>query len=179
MTRPEQYADIWSRDRAAQHAAFTRIFAMTDEPVDWSYEVWDDVVAHLTSKDNHDRSISAQLLARLAKSDPEGRIRADFPKIMSVTRDERFVTARHALKASWRVGLAGDWQRAMVVDGLTKRFGECEAEKNCTLIRFDIVVTLKRLADESGDDSVFVRARELAESEPDPKYRKKNLSALK
>lgn len=177
--RPVSYGDLWSSDRDAQYAAYTSILAATETPVEWSYEVWDDVVAHLRSSDNHDRSIAAQLLARLAQSDPDGRIREDFASLLSVTRDARFVTARHALQSLWRVGLAGEWQRALVIDGLTTRFDECAGEKNCTLIRYDIVVALRALSDATGDERAVDTATSLVELESDAKYRKKYQAALR
>lgn len=167
------YDDLWSKDRAAQNAAFSDIIAAIASPVDWAYSVWDDVVAHLSSKDNHDRAIAAQVLAGLAKSDPDDRMRQDFAALFAVTRDERFVTARHCLLSLWQVGAAGEFQRNMLLDALRGRFSECEEEKNCTLIRHDIVVVLKRLHDVTGDSTVRDLALTLIETEPDVKYRKK------
>lgn len=71
------------------------------------------------------------------------------------------------------MGLAGEWQRQMLLDGLADRFADCVSEKNCTLIRYDIVVGLRRLYDETGDRAIRVVAEGLIESEPDEKYRKK------
>ncbi len=170
---PGEYSDLWSTDRAAQNRAYTAVIAAVEEPVEWAYEVWDDVVAHLSAADNHDRSIAAQVLARLALSDPDGRITRDFEALLGVTRDERFVTARHALQSVWRVGLAGPEQRAMVLRGLEARFAECAAEKNCTLVRYDIAVALRKLYDETGDEAVKSTALELIGSETDDTYRKK------
>ncbi|HET6498018.1 MAG TPA: hypothetical protein VFH17_03085 [Coriobacteriia bacterium] len=179
MAVPEAYADLWSKDRDAQHDSFTALFAETETPVDWAYEVWDDVVDHLASPDNHDRSIAAQLLCRLAASDPQGRLRTDLPRLLAVTHDERFVTARHALQSLWYVGALGGWRRDAVLKALESRFESCAGEKNCTLIRFDIVVVLKRMTDESGDPVPSELAARLALSEPDPKYRKKYEAALR
>lgn len=39
-------ANLWSEERELQNQAFTYILAATDKPVDWAYEVWDDVVAN-------------------------------------------------------------------------------------------------------------------------------------
>jgi len=66
--------NLWSNDRELQHKAFVTILKATDKPVDWAYEVWDEVVANLNHKDNHNRAIAAQVLCNLAKSDPKGRI---------------------------------------------------------------------------------------------------------
>ena len=62
--------NLWSADRELQNKAFSLVLDATDKPVDWAYEVWDDVVKNLTHKDNHNRAIAAQVLCNLAKSDP-------------------------------------------------------------------------------------------------------------
>lgn len=87
--------DLWSADREAQNAAFAHILKATDRPVDWAYEIWDDLLANLTHKDNHNRAIAAQILCSLAESDPKNRMLRDFDRLLAVTKDERFVTARH------------------------------------------------------------------------------------
>jgi len=55
------------------------------------------MVESLTHMDNHVRAIAAQVLCNLARSDPENRILKDFDALLAVTKDERFVTARHCL----------------------------------------------------------------------------------
>lgn len=177
-TTRAQFDSLWSTDRARQNAAYTFILQALEQPVDWAYAVWDEVVGMLSHPDNHNRSIAAQVLSRLAKSDPDFRLRRDFPALLNVTRDERFVTARHALQSLWQIGLAGDAQRQMVLDGLEGRFRECGAEKNATLIRYDILQGLRSLYDAAadgaaGDETLRVKALALIETEPDLKYRKK------
>ena len=97
----------------------------------------------------------------------------DFKTLLTVTKDERFVTARHCMQSIWKVGLAGKEQQERLIDGLERRFEECIAEKNCTLIRFDIIQGLRNLYDEVKDDLVKEKALELIETENDLKYRKK------
>jgi hypothetical protein len=171
--------NLWSNDRKLQNKAFATILKTTDKPVDWAYEAWDEVVANLIHKDNHNRAIAAQVLCNLAKSDPRNRILKDFDALLAVTRDERFVTARHCLQALWKVGAAGKKQQKRLVDGLSSRFGECAAEKNCTLIRYDISQSLRNLYDAVKDETVREKALELIETEPDLKYRKKYASLWK
>lgn len=156
-----------------QNIAFSHVLAEAESPVGWAYEVWDETVAMLDHRDNHNRAIAAQLLARLAGSDPDRRILADFDRLLQVTRDERFVTARHALQSIWRVGLAGDQQLQAVLDGLSRRFSEALDEKNGSLTRQDISVALRELYDVTADGQVKAAASELIGSEPDPKARKK------
>ena len=165
--------NLRSEDRQLQNEAFFSVLEATDKPVDWAYEVWDELVGMLTYKDNHQRAIAAQVLCNLAKSDPENRMREDFAALLAVTKDERFVTARHCLQAIWKVGAAGQEQQQMLVQGLAGRFEECITEKNCTLIRYDIIQGLRNLYDEVEDEKVREKALELIESEEDLKYRKK------
>jgi hypothetical protein len=145
----------------------------TGRRVDWAYEAWDELIQALKHKDNRLRSIAAQLLCNLAKSDPKGRIMKDFGKLLAGTKDPQFVTARHTLQALWRVGLAGKKQQAKVVSGLSARFRECATEKNGTLVRHDILQGLRRLYDEVKDEGIRKRALALIATEKDPKYRAK------
>lgn len=164
--------NLRSEDRALQNEAFNFILKETEEPVDWAYEVWDSLVEGLRHKDNHVRAISAQILANLAKSDPENRMRKDFPALMTVTRDEKFVTARHALQSIWKVGRETQMQKT-VVEALADRFKDCITEKNSTLIRYDIIQDLRNLYAEAQDEEIKQKALKLIETEKDLKYRKK------
>jgi hypothetical protein len=119
------------------------------------------------------RSISAQLLCNLAKSDPRNRMLKDFRRLLAGTKDPQFVTARHTLQALWPIGLVGKKQQAKVVTGLSDRFRECGAEKNGTLIRYDILQGLRRLYDAVKDEAIRKRALALIATEEDLKYRRK------
>ena len=97
----------------------------------------------------------------------------DFDTLLAVTKDERFVTARHCMQALWKVGAAGKEQQVLLVDGLEGRYKECATEKNCTLFRYDILQSLRNLYDSVKDESIRAKALELIEIEEDAKYRKK------
>jgi hypothetical protein len=165
--------NLRSADKDLQNEAYYAIIEATNQPVEWAYDVWDDMVEGLTHKDNHVRAISAQVLCNLAKSDPDNRMSRNFAALLNVTKDERFVTARHCLQNLWKVGAVGMPQQQMLVDGLAYRFEECAAEKNCTLIRYDIIVGLRDLYDVVRDEAIREKALALIETEPDLKYRKK------
>ena len=171
--------NIRSEDRELQNQAFTHILKATEKPVAWAYEAWDDLVKDLHHKDNHVRAIAAQVLCNLAKSDPQNRMLKDFPALLAVTKDERFVTARHCMQSLWKVGVAGEKQRKKLVDGLEGRFKECVTEKNCTLIRYDITQSLRNVYDAVKDEKIKEKALELIETEEDLKYRKKYASLWK
>ena len=165
--------NVRSGDAQVQNAAFLALMKATEKRVDWAYEAWDELLAMLTDKDNHVRAIGAQVLCNLASSDPKGRMLKDFGKLLQVTRDERFVTARHTFQAIWKVGLAGKKQRQVLLEGLGKRFRECARERNTTLIRYDINVSLGNLYDAVQDDEIKRKVLAWNETEPDLKYRKK------
>jgi hypothetical protein len=171
--------NLHSTDRNLQNEAFSYILEATENSVDWAYEVWYGLLADLRDKDNHVRAIAAQVLCNLAKSDPERRMLKDFGALLAVTKDERFVTARHCMQALWKVGVAGQEQQQMLVDGLAGRFAECIAEKNCTLIRYDILQSLRNVYDVTPAETIRQKALALIETETDEKYRKKYKSLWK
>jgi hypothetical protein len=164
--------NLHSEDRALQNEAFSFILKETEKPVDWAYEVWAQLVEGLRHKDNHVRAISAQILANLAKSDPKNRMQKNFPALMAVTKDKKFVTARHTLQSIWKVGLEPKMHKT-VMDALADWFRDCKMEKNCTLIRYDIIQDLRNLYDERKDEKIKQKALELIETEEDAKYKKK------
>ncbi|RYZ45273.1 MAG: hypothetical protein EOO72_04485 [Myxococcaceae bacterium] len=166
------FVNLRGQDADSRHASYRHLMAVTDAPVDWAADVWDGLLALLKEGDNHQRAIAAQLLSNLAKSEPK-RLLKDLDKVMVVTKDEKFVTARHSLQTLWRAAVADDALRAAVVDRLSKRFRECSTEKNGTLIRYDILEVFRKTYDVVKDEALKQLALTLIESEDDLKYRKK------
>jgi len=165
--------DIRSPDKEVQGRAYQGLIEATDQPVDWAYEVWGQVVADLQHDNNRTRSIAAQILCNLAKSDPDERIIGDFPRLLDVTRDDRFVTARHCLQSLWKVGVVGAAQREVYREAMAQRFTDCRPEKNWTLFRSDILQSLLNVYEHTEDESIRTTALELMDSEEDEKQRKK------
>jgi len=62
--------NIHSKDKELQNKAFFYILNVTEKPVDWAYDVWDEMVLGLKNSDNHVRAITTQVLCDLANSDP-------------------------------------------------------------------------------------------------------------
>ncbi len=175
----EKFEIIKSKDKKARANAYMDLMKVTNEEVDWTYEVWDDLLDLLKNGDNHQRSIAAQLLANLTKSDSENRMEKDLNKLVQGTKDEKFVTARHTLQNLWRVGLGTSAIRKKLIDELDNRYKECTVEKNGTLVRYDICVVLRKIYDNSNEDYIFKKAIELIELEEDPKYKRKHLKIWK
>jgi hypothetical protein len=169
----QHFNNLNSSNNEERYASFQYLLQATDKPVKWTYEVWNDLLNLVTSGDNHQRAIAAQLLSNLAKSDTDHRLRIDFDKLLPAIRDERFVTARHSLQSLWKVGVVNKEYQKMVIDSLSERFADCVSEKNCTLIRYDILEVFKKIYDQRPNDPLKDKAIELIESEADALYRKK------
>ncbi len=168
-----------SADRDAAYQAFVELMAAAEEPVDWSYDVWDQMVEDLTHKQGSKRAFAAQMLARLAISDPDERMLDDFAALAAVMRDDKPVTARHTLQSIWRVGLAGSKQKDLVIDALVKRFRECASERLGSLVRIDALISLGNLARETEDPAVAKRAAKLIASERDDEAQKQQRACWK
>lgn len=174
-----EFKRLESKDKDERYEAYQKILKATEEKVDWTYEVWDQLLDDLTHKDNHKRSQAAQYLSNLANSDPERRMLQDFPKVWKVTYDEKFVTARHSLQAIWKVGLAGHEQIELIMKYMVDRFKNCLDEKNYTLIRSDILQNMRNLFDHIEDEKIKETALELIETVEDEKYKKKYMKIWK
>ncbi len=174
------FGNLTERDRDIQCESYEELMKIMQEPVDWTYAVWEQLVQALTYNDGHVRASAAQLLCALAaKSDPEERVLDDFLKIWAVTYDEKIVTARHTLQAIWKIGLAGQVQRDLVVSYLAKRFQTCIDEQHPTLIRYDIIVSFKKLFDATNKPILLEIAQRLIEEEQDVKCKKKYKAAIR
>ena len=170
----KQHLDnLRSNDPNQRYTSFQYIINLTQQPIAWAYEAWDKLLALLKSGDNHERAIGVQVLSNLAKSDPEQRMLKDIDKLMAVTKDEKFVTARHSLQSLWKVGAANKELQTKVLDGLSKRFRECKTEKNYTLIRYDIIQVFRKIYNEVYDEKIKNMSFSLIETEEDEKYKKK------
>jgi hypothetical protein len=175
----ELVENIMGKDEQLRSDSYVTLMNMTEEKVDWVYEIWDMLFENINHKNNHTRSIIGQLICNLAKSDYEKRIQKDFHKLINLTKDEKFVTARHCLLSIWKIGLTGQDNLELVLEGLSERYINCTEEKNCTLIRADIIQGFKNLYRELREERTGKIVSELIEKEHDEKYRKKYLSIWK
>jgi hypothetical protein len=100
----------------------------------------------------------------------DGRILSALDALVHVTRDERFVTARHCPRSLWKVGLAGP--RA---PGAAHRAGRplprLRHREERHPDRNDIILGLKKLHDAVADPEAEATAREFIALEPDERYR--------
>lgn len=169
----EAIRSLASGDRGAQGMSYQRLNKATAERVGWADRAWEGLRPLLSHKDNRVRSISGQTLCNLAPSASSGMVERDLDELFSVTRDERFVTARHVLLALWKVGLRDRQLRRKLLAKLAERFRSADGEKNGSLVRYDILSVMRQLFDATGDESVKAGAMALIPIEQSEKYRKK------
>jgi len=175
-TLVEQLAE---KDDTIRYAAFTQLLVLSEKKVTWVYEVWDTLVEKLGSENSFQRSIGLMLLCNLSQSDSEKRMSALLPRLLSFTKDEKFITSRQTLQAVWKIAWFEPALRTLVVEHLKARFVECENEKHPNLLRQDILQSLLTLADLSHDETLQADALKLVDSEKDEKSRKSYLALMK
>jgi len=170
---PNHFDKIEMDDAMLRYESFQFLMKETAHPVNWAYDVWDSLFRKLQHKNNHVRAIAAQLLSNLAKSDPKQRMLKYIDKLIVVTKDERFVTARHSLQSLWKVAVVNKALQEAVISRLTERYNDCTNEKNGTLTRYDIIQVFRKTYDIIRDEALKTQALKLIEGEADIRYRKK------
>ncbi len=175
----EYINNLKSTDDKVRLAALRHVLEMTEGKVDWVYEVWDDLVRRLDDENSYQRSIAIMVLCNLAKSDLQGRLAGSLDGILAHTRDEKFITSRQCIQNIWKVALLDSLVREKVVAHLETRFEGCAQEKHYNLIRQDIIQSIRILYDQTGDDGLLVKAKDLVLLEKEEKYRKKYELILK
>jgi hypothetical protein len=166
------FADLASSDDGTRMSALKTVLALTEQPVEWVYEVWDDLLQRLQHENSYQRTIAVKVLCRLAKSDHENRLAASLDHLLAHTRDEKFITSRQCIQALWEVAVANLSLRERVVAHLEQRFADTAGDAHPNLIRQDVVQSLKRIHDESKDEQILHRARALLDLDKEAKNRK-------
>ena len=167
------FSDLQNKDSDIRYEAYKYLMKETQREVDWAYEVWDQLVSLMEKGNNHERTIAAQLICNLAKSDPEKRIIRDVDKILAVTKDEKFVTARHTLQSLWKIGIVSREYQDLIFAKLSERYAQSHTEKNFTLTRYDILENFRKLFDQFRDERIKEHALSLIAAEKEPKYQQK------
>lgn len=165
--------NILSKRLEPRYDSYISLLDETKKKVAWAYRYWDILEELLIKGDNHQRSIAAQLLANLTKSDPDGRMLNTLPKLIEETKDNRFVSAHHTLQCLWNVGIGSTELEKRLLAGLKKRYEECENEKNASLIRFDIHVVLRKVYDHSKSHEIISVTNALIAEEKDSQHKRK------
>jgi hypothetical protein len=171
--------NLGSTDDKVRLAALQIVLKITENKVDWVYDVWDDLVDKLGNENSYQRSIAIMVLCNLAKSDSENRIEGPLNRLLAHTKDDKFITSRQCIQNIWKVAAVNGRARKAILDHLEKQFAGCAEEKHYNLIRQDIIQAIRLLYDYKEDDRLLAWAKEMTKKEKDEKYRKKYESILK
>ena len=175
----ELLGNLTKHEPDVQFKSIEEVMKLVKEPVDWTYSIWEQLIKALTYKNAHVRAQASQILCALAAtSDPEERVLEDFLKIWAITYDEETVASLQSLQSIWKIGLAGQVQRDLVVSYLARRFHACTNEKQATTIRYEIITSLKKLFDKTGDSMLLTIVNNLIDQEKDVSLQKKYKEAF-
>jgi hypothetical protein len=166
------------KEDAVRYEAFTRLLDLTENKVDWVYEVWNMLVAKLSDTNSYQRNIGVKLLCNLSQSDSEGQLASSLDSLLKCSHDEKFITSRQALQSLWKPAYFEPQLREKIVDHLIMRFGECESENHANLLRQDILQSLFHPGRLTHDEKLQQKVLELVESEKDPKSKKSYLALI-
>ena len=139
----ELVKELGSKDNKIRKNALDIMLKLTQEKVDWVYEIWDILVDKLNSKNSYQRTIGVFLLSNLAKSDYEGRFLEIIDRYLQLTEDEKFIASRQTIQSSYKVAIAIKQLKDKIVNHLIKMFSENKhLNSHANLIRKDIVQSL-------------------------------------
>lgn len=177
-TLKECINNLGSTDDQTRMHALEIILNLTERPVDWVYEVWDDILEKLHHENSFQRSIAIKVLCNLAKSDRENRLHDSLDILLAHTRDEKFITSRQCIQSIWKVAAASDKVKQKILAHLETQFIECVVGKHYNLIRQDIIQSLRLLYEVQKDDMLLTKAQSLIAQETEGRYRKKYAAIL-
>jgi hypothetical protein len=175
---PKEFDDLSSTNDTIRFNALKAVLKQTEKKVDWTYLVWDQLIANLRNENSYQRSIAVMVLCNLAKSDPEKRIRKSIKSLLNLTRDEKFITSRQCIQSIWKVAGADPELEGKVIEHLEELYRNCQEAKHYNLIRQDIIQSIANLYGENHSEEIMKKAFELIQEEKDTKYKKKYLTCL-
>jgi hypothetical protein len=150
-----------STDDTIRMGALQTILKLTDQKVDWIYEVWDELFEKLKSDNSFQRSIGIMAICNLAKSDTQDRLSGCLNLLLAHSRDGKFITSRQCIQNTWKVAATGWQAQDKILDHLKKRFRECKNETHYNLIRADGIQSIRSLYDVTKDTTLLARAQML------------------
>ena len=132
-----------NKDNKTRKEALDQLLDMTEEKVDWIYDVWDILVDKLQSDNSYQRSIGVLLLSNLAKSDQMKKFNDLLNRYLGLMEDEKFITSRQTIQSAWKVAVAIESLRQIIIDYLFTMFSDNKhLVAHANLIRKDIAQSL-------------------------------------
>ena len=178
----ELFADLTNSDDKVRSSAFKEVLAATEEKVEWIYDKLYQLFEMLSSDNSYWRSIGFMLLANLAKSDYENRIRKMMPQLINQLNDEKFITSRQCLQNVYKFGNADASMKTELAEILKNEFyNNTHLKSHANLIKQDIIFSLYNLCIHYKDENILNEIMKLIEEENDLKLKKvlKKIAKLK
>lgn len=164
------FEDLKSKDNKIRFAAFEKLQQITEQPVDWVYDKWYELVEKLESKNSFQRSIGLILLANLCKSDSEYKMGEILNNYLGNFDDEKFITSRQCIQNVWKVAISNDKFRVKVLEELENTYFEnIHINRHGNLIKQDVVFSLYKVFKVTKNKEIFSKINELIDSETDAK----------
>lgn len=170
--------ELSSKNNKIRKNALDMLLEITNEKVDWIYNVWDIMIEKLDSTNSYQRSIGIFILSNLAKSDYDKKFLDIIDRYLELMEDEKFITSRQTILSSWKVAVALEPLRSKIVDYLIKMFSDNKhLSSHANLIRKDIAESLINIHKEY-KDSVDLNQIKLKMKMYCDKKERKNLERL-
>ncbi len=169
-----------SKDDVIRKSALDELMALTEDRVDWIYDVLDIICAKFDSENSFQRNIGAMLAASLAKSDTKGALLGEaMARFTAQMDDVKFITARITLQAAGRYASAGEPYAKGIAEGLVNALKNSRHhDTHGNLIRLDAVTSLREILKNYPDAVDIEEAREAVRQRCDAKEAAKLLPML-
>lgn len=172
------FEDLNSKDNKIRYNALLTLMKITDKKILWVYDKWYDLERKLYSDNSYQRSIGLMLLANLCKSDTESRFDKIIARYIELFEDEKFITSRQCIQNSWKIAAVKKLYCSTITEALEHTYYEnIHLKSHANLIKADVIFSLCRISEHTGDESIIRKAGELIENENDAKL-KKDLSKV-
>ncbi|RDU24933.1 hypothetical protein [Anaerosacchariphilus polymeriproducens] len=172
--------DVSSKNNTVRKAALDKLLEMTEEQVEWVYDIWDIMVEKLSSENSYQRSIAVFVLAGLAKSDTQLRFASILEQYLSKANDDKFITSRQTLQQLWLIAISQESLCSKIVDFLYENFiNNRHLTTHGNLIRKDIIYSLSEIYKKRPDQVNLDKFEILIHLKCDEKESKELLKFLK
>lgn len=164
------FEDLESKDNKIRFEAFQELIRLTENKVNWIYDKWFVLLDKLSSNNSYQRSIGLMLIANLAKSDIENRMRDVLGDFLKSFEDEKFITSRQCIQNSWKIAICNPSNCTQIVKELERAYFEnIHLKSHGNLIKEDVVLSLCQISKHTNDKAILDKANELIANEIDPK----------
>ncbi|MFC2065319.1 hypothetical protein ACFLXB_09525 [Chloroflexota bacterium] len=94
--------ELASKEDKIRMQALDQVMELTDQKVDWVYDVWETLTGMLEYENSFHRSIAIKVLCNLAKSDDQDRLGGMLDTLLFHTKDKKFITPDSVCRISGR-----------------------------------------------------------------------------